>query len=122
MLHTVLIPKNELRWVKPGKEIIVDEKMFDVKSITETDNGFYRVTGLYDYEETSLKGLMKKRKQDADENGNKQLVQLLQLMQTTVDETSVCAAADSFIKIFPFLSPGILPSPFTSILTPPPQC
>lgn len=121
MLHTMTIPKNELRWVKPGKEIIVGENMFDIKSITDQGNGILLVTGIYDYEESSLVLHMKKSQEEENSKGNK-LVQLIQLMVTIPepdpnDNLFLSQINNDWSHKY---TPG-LSSPFTNILTPPPQ-
>ncbi len=52
-LQTLRIPVSLVNWYKKNREIIVDGKMFDVKSyvITGSDAEF---TGLFDSEETLL--------------------------------------------------------------------
>lgn len=52
-LHTLQIPVQQLHWVKEGKEILIDGKLFDVKSIL-THGKLVQVTGLFDEEETDL--------------------------------------------------------------------
>jgi hypothetical protein len=44
---------GEPTWVKPGKEMWVDGKLFDVKRITPTAIG-YTVVGLFDHQETAI--------------------------------------------------------------------
>jgi hypothetical protein len=51
-LHTISLT-GQLHWAKPGKELWVSGRLFDVKNMTPTANG-YHVTGLYDHEETAL--------------------------------------------------------------------
>ena len=47
------IPANDLHWYKKNHELLIDGRMFDVKSIRSTDKG-YEVTGLFDDDETEL--------------------------------------------------------------------
>jgi hypothetical protein len=54
ILKTIHIKKDDLVWVKKGKEIKLNGKMFDIKSITKTQKGNYIVTGLYDEQEDEL--------------------------------------------------------------------
>lgn len=52
-LQTIRIPEKNVSWIQKGKELIVDGKLFDVKSYK--NNGVYvEVTGLYDEMELSL--------------------------------------------------------------------
>lgn len=52
-MQTLTIQHEDLHWVKPGKEIILDGKLFDVKSILSID-GAVVVTGFFDEKETEL--------------------------------------------------------------------
>jgi hypothetical protein len=63
-LQTITIAKENLRWVKKGKEVIIDGKYFDVKSFT-SDGENILLTGFYDHHEDKLvkhiKTLMQKK-------------------------------------------------------------
>ena len=52
-LHSISIPIAEVNWIKKNKEVMIDGKLFDVKSWEIIDNQvkFY---GLFDEEETKL--------------------------------------------------------------------
>lgn len=47
------LPANGLHWYEKDHELLVDGRMFDVKSIRTTEQG-YEVTGLFDDDETEL--------------------------------------------------------------------
>jgi hypothetical protein len=53
VLQTVRIAKTAINWVKPGKEILLDNKLFDVKYF-ESTNDIVTLTGFFDNEETEL--------------------------------------------------------------------
>jgi hypothetical protein len=53
-LTTITIPAHELHWVKEGKEILINNHLFDIETITRLDDGRLVVTGLYDYQEQQL--------------------------------------------------------------------
>jgi hypothetical protein len=121
MLHTITLAKNDVYWLKEGKEILIDGRMFDVKSFKAVGTGEIRFTGLYDDDETALVNKMKKNQQNENNNGGKLLAQLFQLLQSSFNNT----AEEIFI---PSLNcnhfPGIeqsLASQFIIILSPPPQ-
>lgn len=122
MLHTVTLAKAELRWVKPGKEILLEGEMFDIKNITEQGNGLVVVTGLYDFEETLLVGQMQKKQQDDNTKGNKQLGQAFQLIQAMPEDLLGEGFPSQLISCNgACLKDDDLSSPFKNILTPPPQ-
>ena len=52
-VQTLYIPKLELKWYAEGHELLVDSRMFDVKSIISVGDHF-EVTGLFDDDETEL--------------------------------------------------------------------
>lgn len=52
-LQTITIPVTAFIWDLDEKEILVNGKMFDIKSITK-ENEHYVITGLYDLDQTDL--------------------------------------------------------------------
>lgn len=52
-LQSITISKTDIVWIKAGKEILVDDKYFDVKNY-QTENGVVTLTGYFDREETDL--------------------------------------------------------------------
>ena len=71
-LQTLRIPVAEVNWYKKNKEIIVEGKLFDVKSATP-DNGVIIFTGLYDDEETEIKNKLWELQNKKNEDGNSQI-------------------------------------------------
>ena len=121
VLHTITSDEIDIHWVKPGKEILVNGRMFDVK-FYHTENGHCIVTGLYDDDETTLVEQLQKSQQENNTSGNKLLVVLFQLLQTACDnpqEENFLAAIKAGFQFPVDTSP--LPFHFISILTPPPQ-
>lgn len=59
-LQTISIPMQELIWVKKGKEILVNNKRYDVKKIVFKNNMAF-VTGLFDEEEDAILKKMNKQ-------------------------------------------------------------
>lgn len=120
LLQTVIIQENEIHWLKAGKEIWLNNRLFDVKS-SNYENGQYTFTGLYDEEETLLVTLLQKNQQRENASGNKILAQLLQLFPVNYERAE--EGFLSFILIscqFPD-PPFPLCSHYSSIITPPPQ-
>jgi hypothetical protein len=121
MLHTVIIPENELVWVKYKKEVRINDKMFDVETY-RIDNGQYYLTGLFDEEETALNNYFEKSTDQKNEKGSQMLSALLQFLQSMYpgdpDEPL------DFKNISKAYRPLILQHisfPFKNVLTPPPQ-
>jgi hypothetical protein len=121
MLHTITLAKKDIHWLKDGKELLINGRMFDVKKIGPAGDGKIIFSGLYDDDETVLVNKMKRNQQNENNAGGKILAQLFQLLQASFNN----AHTDVFI---PSLNnnhfPGIeqcLASPFIIILSPPPQ-
>jgi len=71
-LTTVRIPEKEFRWYEKNREILVDGKMFDVKSIRLIADT-YMVTGLFDEMETEMNALLENFNEEANNNQDKAL-------------------------------------------------
>ena len=56
-LITIEVPTGSVYWYKPGKEIIVDGRMFDVKSWKAKGDSIL-FTGLFDDEELAIKTIL----------------------------------------------------------------
>ncbi len=53
ILQTVIVSTENTYWVKPGKEILLDGKLFDVKSFKTAGNKT-SLTGFFDHKEDKL--------------------------------------------------------------------
>ena len=121
MLHTIVVPAKQLIWVKYKKEIRVDGKMFDVKSI-QIENGNYIFTGLYDDEETALNNYFENHTNEENESGDQLLSSIFQLLQSSFieDETS-SQVTGIIINKYSLFTLQHISFPIKNILTPPPQ-
>jgi len=119
LLHTITVSKEEVVWAIHNKEIIVGDKLFDVKSFSEK-GGLYFFIGLFDAEETALNDLLEK---DTDEkNENELLGQLFQWLQSACINVSLDPGIITDQKnTCSFPIPLHIFSPFINIPTPPPQ-
>lgn len=68
-LQTVTVSAKNLLWIKSGKEIILDGKLFDVKSL-KTDGNVIVLTGFYDGKEDNLVKHIKKLTQQKNGSDN----------------------------------------------------
>ncbi len=120
VLQTLAVPENNIIWIKKGKEILVNGRMFDIKS-THLQNGVYVFKGLYDERETALLKQLQKNQQNGSSE-NKLFVQLFQFLQSFYHnqqpEFAFCENMDfeNFFAKTPSLHSG-----FVTILSPPPQ-
>lgn len=53
ILQTIRITKAEITWIRAGKEVLLNGRLFDVKYIS-SDNNIVTLTGFFDTEETKL--------------------------------------------------------------------
>lgn len=121
VLHTITLDKKEVHWIKPGKEIMFNGRMFDVKSVS-IQNNTITLSGLFDDDETVL---MEQVRKDHENNSasHKQLAQLFQLLQALYDNSSAEEMLFSTVVLKDYGSTRVssLLSPFISGFTPPPQ-
>ena len=120
-LHVVTVKNNDIIWVKAGKEIFLNGKMFDIKT-TETKNGYTTFKGLYDKEETTLKQLLDEgwgKKGTDKTNVISYFFQLLKGLfnEKDISET-ICFAEATYYNSNPDTR---LISSYIPIPTPPPQ-
>jgi hypothetical protein len=119
-LHKVMIHENNIHWLKTGKEILLNGKMFDIHHI-ELKNNIYNITGLYDEEETTLCELIQKE-QDTNPLRTKHLAFVFQLLDTLFNNNS---SATSFVEKNAVIKLAnkalILRKVYITIPTPPPQ-
>ncbi len=85
---TIDIPENNFRWHKKNREIIVNGKMFDVKSLVKVDN-IYQVSGLFDEQESILNEELKKMNEEKDGRQNSANL-ILQLCLGIIAEDRSC--------------------------------
>ena len=122
LLQELVIPAGELQWLKPGKEIVVDNQLFDIKSIRYSEDGNAYITGLFDKEETNLVHEMKKDQDEQNRNSSSQVIRLFKMIQSVPEPDPLFAAVPENIKTTGNISGNpLLPAGFTSISTPPPQ-
>ena len=62
-LTTVRIQNDSIQWIEAGKEILVNKRMFDIKTATQ-DGNYIVFTGLYDDEEKAIESKMEKHTEE----------------------------------------------------------
>lgn len=121
LLQTITLINSEIQWVKKGKEIRVQGKMFDIKSI-EYKNGITIFHGLYDEEETLLNKHFNEGWKKNMAQQNQLLMQFFQSLQVFYypASTAIFSTTENPNHLVSYSFPA-LPSQFKLILTPPPQ-
>jgi len=118
---TIRVSEKDIVWVKYKKEIIVDGKMFDIKSFTKVNDVFI-FTGLYDDDETELVKNFENDFNRKNNHSNQLLSELFKMIQSQFcdnpDQATIYPRQNTtYINLT--LSNTL--SPFINILTPPPQ-
>lgn len=120
-LHTITLANDDIHWIKEGKEIWVNGKMFDIKLI-EPLNGMTRFSGLFDEEETLLATQLKKGWDKRSAPDNRLLLQFFKCFQHLCcqppgDPGLIVPMTSQYLAF----SPIQLPDWTCSIPSPPPQ-
>lgn len=67
-LETISIHKTRVSWIREGKELLINDKLFDVKFFSEAGD-YLRVTGLFDTKEDELNNqVLKSEKENSPVN------------------------------------------------------
>ena len=95
LVQELVIPTSELQWFKPGKEIVVDNQLFDIKNIRYSEDGNAYITGLFDKEETILVYQMKKDGDEQNRNSSRQvcMVSSVRMPVSTSAQPSISSIA-----------------------------
>ena len=85
-LTSVSISKQDLKWYKEGKEIIINGHLFDVKSISKLDNDQLLITGLFDYQEQKLHKELDKLMSNSESSSNTNQLTVLKWLSYLYDD------------------------------------
>lgn len=119
-LHTIALADNEIQWAKAGKEIWVQGKMFDIKSIEHKD-GITIFKGLFDEEETILKQNLKSNREKNQAKQNQLFSQLFQCLHGIYFENTIDQLNSNDLSTISFTYyTSRLQYSFLEIPTPPP--
>lgn len=116
---TIAVPAASVQWEKAEKEIVLNGKMFDIKSYSIKD-GVFTATGYYDEKETSVRKLLLALPHDKNKNFLLHFFLLLQCFTVVLvwlDEWLFFRRGEKLHTLFFFY----LPSPFPSRDEHPPQ-
>jgi hypothetical protein len=116
----LVLPQSDLVWVKPGREILVNGQMFDIKTI-RYEGGKAHIWGIFDEEETEIMHLLKGQANPL--KNDKATVQLFAWLLQFVATGSMIYFLFWVDEIKNFLSFVVTPysSPYLSLPVPPPQ-
>lgn len=114
------LPAGELVWVKMGREILVDGKMFDITFIRYEGNTAL-VTGIFDHKETGIMHALKRQASPtkAATGLGHLFVWLQQFVATGTTLTFTFGLEDA--RTFAPFAPAHYSAPVLALLAPPPQ-
>ncbi len=119
-LKTITVSADNISWVRPGTEISIEGRLFDIKQIVYHPDGRISLTGLFDVDESELiSELQKDMDAEGDSEYNDQPSPVFQLywMAHATDQSRVrVSGMKRTYRNTPALSTCI-----KDILTPPPQ-
>jgi hypothetical protein len=122
-LTIITIAEKDLRWHKSGKELWIENKLFDVKSISKSNQGYCIVFGLFDDEEQRLIQQLHHLVGE-DEKAFALSNEIQTLMSDWFSYNQSDNASSQWYTVLPGLSDRSLSlhsEYISSILTPPPQ-
>ncbi len=121
LLQTISLKARSVQWVREEEEILVDGRLFDVKSYS-IKNGTYTFTGLYDEDETMVVRKIRSQENQQQSNDSRMLAQLFKLLKTVYySESDPCTP---FVQSSQELFPGKkypLSFLYQPVTTPPPR-
>ncbi len=119
-LQTLLLQPDQLHWAKAGKEIWVNNQLFDVKEIQLTNKG-YLIKGLFDTQETAI-NQKAAQQSDAQRDAAQMALQWLLMAFYQPAENQIIIAMPpkpSGQQYIPYQT--VLSSISLSVITPPPN-
>jgi hypothetical protein len=88
-LQIIRLPATEVKWYEEGREILVEGKMFDIKTYSIT-NGVFIAQGVFDEKETEVVKLLNGHWSDQDQT--QVVIQLLLLSHCIIALTFYCCS------------------------------
>ncbi|MEP7107482.1 MAG: hypothetical protein ABI760_05855 [Ferruginibacter sp.] len=122
-LQTITVKQADIYWLKKNKEVIIDGKLFDVKSFTITDNKIM-LTGIFDVDEDELEkefaGMMHQKK-DNSVPFNQLILKFIFTGVFNKNHALKIPSPAKNIKTFYFDYSEVVVSQSLSVITPPPN-
>lgn len=121
-LETISVPSHKVVWVKPDKEILVDGKLFDIRSY-ERKGSSIEFTGLFDKEEEvineKLFTIATQTHKDSQSQETALLLLLFSPFYCSEVPPSIAITLYTTDHTFPSYSEQIPAAPFYNLLRPP---
>jgi hypothetical protein len=118
-LITLELESNQVKWIHPEKECLINGNLFDVKSVSVTGN-VLRMTGLYDTTEKEILDFIQQQNEKENKEQAKKIIQIVSSLVgiTTSDSYLLFHPTSKLTSIYNavnYSSPGL------SITGPPPK-
>lgn len=122
-LITLAIPTSSIQWVKEGKELVIQGRLFDVKSISYTKD-FAKINGLFDEEETNLVNRISGQLHRQNTGKQLRLSLICSILLGLSSEQKMETETNQVVANFDFSlpRPTLYHSPLLEQVSPPPQC
>lgn len=123
LLKTVIVSPGEFHWVKKGKEVIIGDKLFDVKSY-KTDGNKIVLKGFFDVKESNLVQHIKDLAEQDDESNSPFNIRVLKLLLSstyTKDIELTYFGYWKFISKQYYLFEEMIPVSSLPLISPPPR-
>ncbi len=121
--ETLRLPRESLVWYKPGKEILVNGRLFDVLRITP-DGSQLLVYGLFDPKETQLqmKAIRLLHRQQEEKEGSLSILsKLLQQICALPEQHQLTNIPATLPSAFSIITTVVLPDRALPVTGPPPR-
>lgn len=120
-LTSVTLRADKILWVKKGKEILVEGKMFDIKKTVKNNDGTFSFTGLFDEEETMLVKQLQQTQQESNSESCRHLLQFFSMLQALPEiPAGITESTNLSVGKHSLFNTAYFPSPFISKPTLPP--
>jgi len=120
-VQTITLKKADIKWVDDGEELLVENKLFDVKSYTNTE-GQTTFTGLFDEEEDNIIATLNNNFQQKKDSNNLLVIKFI--AEQVLSNNEVSFTIQNCWKIINPTYPSflqVMPQITCSITIPPPK-
>jgi hypothetical protein len=120
-LVTISVPASQLHWTHNGREAVIREKMFDVRSFS-VEGDMIKLTGLFDEDEDALIAqLNNQQTNNPDAAGSTLTLQLFSFFSWIQNNEQAAIAGFTNRLLFSPTDNAFLQGPVLALNTPPPE-
>lgn len=121
ILDTYTTTPGDIKWVRAGKEILIDGHLFDIKNIIHNSDGTITISGLFDETETVLVKKINETQEKNSEQNRDEYAQYF-FWDISSPEKEYCILPSSMVDAIENFTPSatLQPFPYIGIPVPPP--